>query len=128
MTENELMVLAAALAPPARAERCKDGMVEAVGHLTEALPGMGSFTAVRHLQLQQTEAAPRDIFEPRNRTGQWNVPDEGALLLRAYIAMVDLAYRQNRLLAQIPRSDLAFERAVAAKMKAAVEALRAACR
>ena len=111
----------------ARTEPRKGGMVKAVGHLTQALPYMGSFTDGRRLKLQQTEAALPDIFKARHRTGQWNVLDEGPILLRAYIAVFELVYRQNRLLAETLRGDLAFERIVAAKMRTAVKSHRVAC-
>lgn len=85
-------------------------MAHAVGDLTETLPGLGSFIDVRGPQLQQADAALPDYFETRNRTGRWNVPDEGRMLPRACIDAVDLAYWLNRLLALVLHSDLAFER------------------
>ena len=112
----------ASLASPAAAEPCKDGMVHAVDNLSETPPGVGSFIEVRGPQFQQTGAALPAIFEVRNRTGRWYVPDEGPMLLRAYIDAVDLAYRQNRRIGGVLHSDLAFERAVAAKMKTALAA------
>ena len=118
---------AAFLASPAGAEPCEDGMAHAVGDLMETLPGMGSFIETRGPQLQQADAALPDIFETLNRTRRWNLPDEGPMLLRARIDAVGLGYGQNRPIARILNGDLAFERTVAAKMKAAVEAIQLGC-
>ena len=87
-----------------------NGMAHAVGDFMEPLPGTGSFIETRGPQLHPADGPLPDIFQTRNRTARWNLPDEGPMVRRARIDAVGLGYRQNRPIARIPHSDLAFER------------------
>ena len=117
----------ALLASPAQAGSCRDGVADAIGHLTEALPVMAKFATIRRAQAEVSDRSLPDIISARDRTGQWSAPDTGPLLLRAYDKLVKIGYRQNRVIAHITREDIRFENQVAEKMRVAVEALRAGC-